>query len=182
MKKLLLHACCAPCLSGTDEALSSEGFDITGYFYNPNIHPKEELARRIEALKKYSELKKFNPIIIDGYDIDLFNEEVVDRSGDRCVNCYRIRLDAAAKHAAVNNFDCFSTTLLLSPYQKHDIIRELGENVSIKYGIKFHYRDLRPFYRESIRISKEMGLYRQKYCGCYLSKETRDEQVSPASK
>jgi len=182
MKKLLLHTCCAPCLSGTDEALSSEGFDITGYFYNPNIHPEDELSRRIEALKKYSELKKFNSIIIDGYNIDLFKREAVDRYGDRCLNCYKLRLDATAKYAVVNGFDLFSTTLLLSPYQKHDIIRELGQNVSRKYGIEFYYRDLRPFYNGSIRISKEMGLYRQKYCGCYISREARDEQVSLASK
>jgi hypothetical protein len=182
MKKLLLHTCCAPCLSGTDEALSSEGFDITGYFYNPNIHPEDELARRIEALKKYSELKKFNTIIIDGYDIDLFNKKAVDMSGDRCLNCYKLRLESTAKHAAVNSFDLFSTTLLLSPYQKHDIIRELGEDVSEKYGIEFYYRDMRPFYKDSVRISKEKGLYRQRYCGCYLSREARDEQVSLASK
>jgi len=182
MKKMLLHICCAPCLSGVNEALLSEGFDITGYFYNPNIHPEEELARRIEALKKYSELKKFNSIIIDGYDIGLFNKEAVDRSGDRCSNCYRLRLDATAKHAVDNGFDLFSTTLLLSPYQKHGIIRELGENVARKYGIEFYYRDLRRFYKGSVRISKEMGLYRQKYCGCYLSREARDEQSSLASK
>jgi len=180
MKKLLLHTCCAPCLSGTNEALSSEGFNITGYFYNPNIHPEDEHARRIEALKKYSELKKFNSIIIDGYDIDLFNKEAVDRSGDRCVNCYRFRLESTAKHAAANDFDCFSTTLLLSPYQKHDMIRMAGEDVSGKYGIEFYYRDFRPFYGGSVRISKEMGLYRQKYCGCYLS--SRSIQKPPVSR
>ena len=178
MKKLLLHTCCAPCLSGTNEALSSEGFDITGYFYNPNIHPTDELNRRIEALKLYSELKKFNAIIIDSYDIDLFKKEVVDRSGDKCLNCYMLRLEATACHAKKNGYDLFSTTLLLSPYQKHDMIRMAEEDVSGKYGIEFYYRDLRPFYGGSVRISKEMGLYRQKYCGCYLSSRPQSNTTS----
>jgi len=182
MKKLLLHTCCAPCLSGTNEALLSDGFDITGYFYNPNIHPEDELARRIEALKKYSELKKFNAVIIDGYDFDLFNKEVVDRSGDRCRNCYRLRLEATAHYASRNKYESFSTTLLLSPYQKHDILKSIGEEISEKYGIDFYYMDMRPFYKGSIRISKELGLYRQKYCGCLQSKEAGNEQVSFASR
>jgi len=182
MKKLLLHTCCAPCLSGADKAFSDSGLDITGYFYNPNIHPNDELIRRIDALREYSNKKGFSAVIIDDYGVELFEKEVVNNSGDRCVNCYRLRLDAAAKHAAVNGFDCFSTTLLLSPYQKHDTIKVVGEDVSGKYGIEFYYRDLRPFYNESVRISKGMGLYRQRYCGCYLSREARDEQVSFASK
>jgi len=178
MKKLLLHTCCAPCLSGANEAFLNSGLDITGYFYNPNIHPQLELVERVRALNKYSELKKFNAIIIDGYDIDLFKKEVVDRSGDRCVNCYRLRLESTAEHAAVNSFDRFSTTLLLSPYQKHDMIRIVGEDVSRKYGIKFYYRDLRPFYSGSVKTSKEMGLYRQKYCGCYLSSRPQSNTTS----
>jgi hypothetical protein len=182
MRKLLLHTCCAPCLSGTNEALSNDGFDITGYFYNPNIHPNDELIRRVDALREYSSKKGFNAVIIDDYDIELFEKEVVNSPGDRCANCYKLRLESTAKHAAVNGFDCFSTTLLLSPYQKHDMIRMAGEDVSKKQGIKFYYRDMRPFYNNSVRRSKEMGLYRQKYCGCYLSREARDEQVSFVSK
>jgi len=182
MKKLLLHTCCAPCLSGTNEVLSGEGFDITGYFYNPNIHPNDELIRRIDALREYSNKKGFSAVIVDDYGVEIFEKEVVNNSGDRCANCYRLRLESTAKHAAVNSFDCFSTTLLLSPYQKHDMIRKVGEDISRKYGIEFYYRDFRPFYKESVRISKEMGLYRQKYCGCYLSREARDEQVSLATK
>ena len=172
MKKVLCHTCCAPCLSGANMAFAKEDLDVTGYFYNPNIHPRDELARRIDALRTYSEIQKFRTIIIDDYDVELFNRDVVEVSGERCVNCYRIRLEAAAQYAGQNGFDSFSTTLLISPYQKHDRIKSVGEELSVKYGIDFYYKDLRPYYKESIRISKEMGLYRQRYCGCYVSKET----------
>lgn len=181
MKKLLLHTCCAPCLSGVDKALAGDSFDVTGYFYNPNIHPESELERRVEALKKYSSITGANTIIIDNYDIDLFNKEAVDKDGDRCGNCYRLRIEAAAGYAKQNGYDLFSTTLLLSPYQKHDLIKSIGEGISRKYGIEFYYKDFRPFYAESVRISKETGLYRQKHCGCYISGGIRNEQVSLAS-
>jgi hypothetical protein len=159
-----------------------EGLDVTGYFYNPNIHPNDELIRRVDALKEYSNIKGLSTVIIDDYDMELFEKEVVNIPGDRCVNCYKLRLGSTAKYAAVNGFDCFSTTLLLSPYQKQDMIKAVGENVSRKYGIEFYYRDMRSFYNGSVRISKEMGLYRQRYCGCYISKETANEQVGFASK
>jgi predicted adenine nucleotide alpha hydrolase (AANH) superfamily ATPase len=181
MKKVLLHTCCAPCLSGASKAFAEDDLDVTGYFYNPNIHPQGELDRRIEALRIYSDAKKFNAVIVDSYDVELFKRDVVDRPGERCVNCYRLRLKAAADYAGRNGFDCFSTTLLISPYQKHDLIKAAGAEASKRYGIEFYYRDLRPYYQESIRISKGMGLYRQRYCGCYLSKEIKNEQVSVAS-
>lgn len=182
MKKLLLHTCCAPCLSGTHPVLAREGFSITGYFYNPNIQPQDELVRRLVALREYLALKNIDPMIIDNYDDGLFEKEVVGKPGDRCRNCYSLRMNATASYAEKNGFDAFSTTLLLSPYQKHDIIRGVGEEISRKYGVEFYYHDLRPFYGESVRISKMMGLYRQKHCGCYLSREKKDEQVSFASR
>lgn len=154
---------------------------MTGYFYNPNIQPQDELARRAEALKKYSMASDFNAMIIESYDIDLFKREVAGKPCDRCGSCYRLRLEAAACYAKRNRYDCFSTTLLLSPYQKHDLIKNIGEEISKKHGIGFYYRDLRPFYAESVRISKETGLYRQKYCGCLQSKEKKNEQAGIAS-
>ena len=181
MRKLLLHTCCAPCLSGANIALAQDDLDITAYYYNPNIHPQIEFFKRIDALKRYTDIKRFNTIIVENYDFDIFESEVVGKPGDRCFNCFRLRLEATADHASRNEFDCFSTTLLLSPYQKHDMIRSAGEEASKKYGIEFYYSYMRPFYRESIKISKEMGLYRQKYCGCYLSKEKKNEQVVIAS-
>ena len=182
MRKVLLHTCCAPCLSGANIAFAEDDIDLMGYFFNPNIHPRDEFLKRIEALRAYSEIQKINVVINDDYDLELFEREVVAAPGDRCVNCYTVRLEATAQYAANNGFDGYSTTLLISPYQKHDEIRGVGEKLAEKYGIEFYYKDLRPFYQESIRISKAMGLYRQKYCGCYISKERKNEQVSLASR
>ncbi len=175
MKRLLLHACCAPCLTGASAALEGKGLDVTAYFYNPNIHPQAELDRRVAALSG------FKAVIVDDYDIGLFKKKIAGRPGDRCGNCYRLRLEISARYAVGGGFDCFSTTLLLSPYQKHDLVKSAGEEAARKYGIEFYYQDMRPFYRESIRISKSMGLYRQKYCGCYLSKEEKNEQARIAA-
>lgn len=173
MRKLLLHTCCAPCLSGAHKALIEDDLEITSYFYNPNIHPEEEHKRRIEALKKYSEIKKINTVIVDEYGIEKFEKNIARNPGDRCINCYRVRLEAAAIYASANDFNCYSTTLLISPYQKHDIIKKIGEDLAGKYSIDFYYKDLRPYYKESVSISKLMGLYRQKYCGCYISEGER---------
>lgn len=167
--KLLLHTCCAPCLSGAYKPLAGEGHDIAGYFFNPNIQPEEEMGLRIEALKKYSDKTQLKAVIVGSYDPEIFKRQVLSASGDRCFNCYVLRLSATALYAAANGYETFSTTLLLSPYQKHDMIRTAGEEVSQRSGIEFLYRDLRPYYRDSVEISKSMDLYRQKYCGCILS-------------
>lgn len=180
--KLLLHTCCAPCLSGAQKALSDEDLDTTIFFFNSNIHPEEEFRRRIDALKQYSRQMALKPVIFSNYDIELFKKEVISRPGDRCRNCYELRLRETAKYAVMNGYDGFSTTILISPYQKHDIVKKLGEELAQEYNTVFYYKDLRPYYKDSISISKEMGIYRQKYCGCYVSKEQRYEQAGIASK
>jgi len=182
MIKMLLHTCCAPCLSGMHTALLSDDVRITGYFFNPNIHPQEELENRVNALKVYSSAKKLDAVIIEEYDLDLFRKEVVDKPGERCSNCYSLRLEATAHFAKENGYECFSTTLLISPYQRHDLVKAAGIAASRKYGIGFYYDDLRGFYPDSVRISRQMGIYRQKYCGCFVSMEERNEQVSFASR
>jgi len=167
--KLLLHTCCAPCLSGVHRAIFEENLDITGYFYNPNIHPDGEFQNRIGALISYASQRDIHAVIVEKYDIGIFKSQVAGQSGDRCSNCYRLRLEEAAKYAGKNNYDCFSSTILISPYQKHDLAKQIGNEMGEKYGVRFYYKDFRPFYRDSIAISKQMGLYRQRYCGCYLS-------------
>jgi hypothetical protein len=105
------------------------------------------------------------------FDPELFDKEVMARTGDRCENCYRLRLGETAKYAKNNGFDSFSTTILISPYQKHELVRKVGEELSKSYGIIFFYRDFRADYKSSIVASKQMRMYRQKYCGCSKSIE-----------
>jgi hypothetical protein len=156
-------------------ALAGEGFDLTGYFYNPNIYPEEEFARRAEALRRYDGITGSRSIIIDEYDAGILSE-FAGNNEERCRDCFIERLGSAAKYAKRNGFDAFSTTLLISPYQKHELIRSVGEEGSERYGVDFYYRDMRPFYRESVNVSRAMGLYRQKYCGCNFSKPARGGQ------
>jgi epoxyqueuosine reductase len=172
--RLLLHTCCGPCMSGVYPVLSSENINITGYFYNPNIHPSEEFSKRIAALKDYTKAKNIGLVIDESYGQDLFDKEVIGQAGDRCENCYKLRLGETAKYASKNGFDSFSTTILISPYQKHDKVRQIGEEMAKDYGIIFYYRDFRPYYKDSVIASKQMGLYRQKHCGCYKSLEERN--------
>jgi predicted adenine nucleotide alpha hydrolase (AANH) superfamily ATPase len=164
MEKLLLHTCCGPCLSGAELALSEDQFDTTAFFFNPNIQPVDEHGKRLAAFRKFTTKKNIKAVEHDN------PKSSPIKAGD-CETCYRVRLNEAAKYAKEKQFDSFSTTLLISPYQKHDLIRSVGECFSQKYSMPFHYVDMRPFYRESVRISKEQGLYRQKYCGCLYSRD-----------
>ena len=179
--KLLLHVCCAPCLSGAHLALAGEDFDLTGYFYNPNIYPADELARRIDALRKYDVIAGSRSIIVDDYDPGILSEYGQNNEG-KCGACFSERLGSTAEYAKQNGFDAFSTTLLISPYQKHELIRSVGEEVSERSGVYFYYGDMRPFYRESVNISRSIGLYRQRYCGCNFSKESKNGQAVVVSK
>jgi len=164
---LLLHTCCGPCLSGVFPALQDDGLDITAFFFNPNIHPKEELERRIGAFVEYTASKKIKAVIKEE-----FERSIADPPGERCAECYRVRLRETARYAKANRFKKISTTLLISPYQDHEKIKEIGEAMAEEYGIIFYYRDFRPFYKDSVLHSKSMGLYRQKYCGCEKSKKS----------
>lgn len=152
-----------------------KGFDIAGLFFNPNIHPEDELVKRTDSLKDYALREGLKVAVDDLYDVDLFNREVAAKPGDRCLNCYRLRLERTAYCAGQNGIKKFSTTILISPYQKHELVKQAGEEAAKKYGVDFYYEDFRPLYKASVALSKEMHLYRQKYCGCYLSeKEARN--------
>lgn len=176
-RKLLLHICCAPCSTSVIKKLRSEGFEVNGLFYNPNIHPEEEFTKRLETVKDYSAGQGLNITIDNEYDIDLFKREVEAKGGDRCFHCYKLRLGRTAYCAKENGFDSFSTTISISPYQKLDLIKKAGEEASKMHKIPFYFWDFTPLYKESIDLSKKAGLYRQKYCGCYLSmKEANHEK------
>ena len=165
--KLLLHMCCGPCSTYPYKILKDKGYDIEGLFYNPNIHPIEEHNKRSENVKIFAEKNAMKV----HYDND-FMQDVWEKMTDkekRCNYCYSIRMQKAAKFASENGFDGFTTTLLVSPYQNTDLIKKLGELFADKYNVTFVYEDFRPGFREGQQMARDLGLYRQKYCGCILS-------------
>ena len=146
---------------------------MTGFFYNHNIHPYQEFQRRLETVRKYAQLVELEVICRDEYRLEEFLANVASKPAERCLYCYASRLEAAAAEAVRLGFDAFSTSLLYSRYQKHDIIRETGERLGKKYSIPFYYADFRKGWQEGIAFSKKMELYRQQYCGCIYSEKDR---------
>ena len=171
--KLLLHTCCAPCSVYCVDELKKENIDVTSYWYNPNIHPYKEYEARLECLKVYDKQIGIPLIIDDYYGLRDFCKNVVDKIDNRCGYCYLCRLEKTAKYAKENGYDAFSTTLLISPYQEHELLKKTGYMLERKYGVKFLYKDFRPGFREGQKKAREIGLYMQKYCGCIFSEESR---------
>ena len=172
--KLLLHTCCAPCSVYCIKSLREENIEPTVYWYNPNIHPYMEYKARRDTLKEYTKTIGINAIFEEDYGLREFCKNVITDLENRCTKyCYRVRLEQTAKYAKENGYDTFSTTLLISPYQNHEALKEIGEELAEKYGIKFLYRDFRPGFREGQNEARELGLYMQKYCGCIFSEEIR---------
>ena len=171
--RLLLHVCCAPCSIMPVRELRSAGAQVTGFFYRHNIHPFSECLRRQEALEDYGRRIGLEMIVQAGYDLEGFIRSVVYREEQRCLICYRLRLQATAALARQGDFDAFSTTLLYSRYQKHDALRDIGEALGRTLGVPFHYHDFRPGWKQGVEESRRIGLYRQKYCGCIYSEKER---------
>lgn len=171
--KALIHTCCAPCSIKCIDILRSEGMDLAGYWYNPNIHPFTEYANRKEALVRYAKDIGMELFLREEYGLREFISGVSLDFDRRCGFCYGIRLDDTARYASENGFDGFSTTLLISPYQNHELIRQTAEEAAKKYNVKFLYRDFRPYFREGQNKARELALYMQKYCGCIFSEEER---------
>lgn len=174
MQKLLLHICCGPCSTAVVERLIDD-YDITGYFYNPNIHPEEEYCRRLEAAQMA--LNRFGIPFVEGrYNPDAFFEAVKGlehepENGLRCPVCYRMRLAATAEYAARNSFDCIASTLTLGPQKKATVINPIGIEAAQSAGVKFIEGDWkkRDGFKRSLELSHEIGMYRQHYCGCVFS-------------
>lgn len=171
--KILLHICCGPCSLYPLHALRRAGHDVTGFFYNHNIHPYQEYARRLQAAQEMAERESLPLLVRDEYDLEGFLAAVAHAPHTRCTYCYASRLRATAGVARGGGFDAFSASLLYSRYQRHDEIRQLGERIAGECDIPFYYEDFRPGWQEGIRLSKEMGLYRQQYCGCIYSEKER---------
>jgi len=171
--KLLLHACCGPCACYPAKALSGEGVDFTLLYYNPNIHPYKEFKHRLAALRELAEKQDYRLIIDKTYPLEECVKGMLEEPVVRCAFCYRIRLRYTAKYAADNGFTAFSTTLLYSPYQKHDLIVQAAWAAAEEFGVELYYQDWRPHYQEGVDISMALGLYRQPYCGCVFSERDR---------
>lgn len=157
--------------------LDSRGVGLKGLWFNPNIHPEGEYALRLNTLKQLQGLWRLDIDYTDRYGLKDYLDALEGHEGVRCEVCYRMRLEETASKAKEEGFDAFSTTLLVSPYQKHDLLVEIGNGLQEKYDVEFYYEDFRPGYREGVGISKELGLYRQRYCGCIYSRDERDKQV-----
>ena len=170
---ILMHVCCGPCLMYPLKRLTEKGHKLTGFWYNPNIHPYTEYQNRLEAARYLEWARVFPMIYEDSYDLVEYLQAVMPHLDDRCRFCYQLRLARTASVAKEKSFEAFSTTLLVSPTQKHELINEIGEELAKKYDVKFFYEDLRPGYYEGKAMAKELSLYRQKYCGCIFSEKER---------
>ena len=171
--RILLHICCGPCAAYPVKTLKENGHEITGYFYNPNIHPYKEFMRRLETAQEFAGKAGIELIADKEYELETFLRNALINLDKRCSYCYESRLRQAAKFAKQNGYECFSTSLLVSPYQKHDIIKATCEKIALEEKIPFLYVDFRDGWNEGVQISKDMELYRQPYCGCIFSEKER---------
>lgn len=181
--RILLHVCCAPCAVYPLAQLSSQGHEVTGFFYNPNIHPYQEFRRRIEAVKQYGEATGKEIALDEQYGLTEFLREVVFHEQDRCTRCYEMRLQETVERAAAQKMEAFSTTLLYSKYQNHQLLIARCRSLAEQYGVRFYYEDFRLGWQQGIDTSLSMGLYRQPYCGCIYSEQERyDKQFRRRNK
>jgi len=171
--RLLLHVCCAPCAAYPVPALRALVPHLAGFFFNPNIQPDDEHARRLDALERFAPSLELDLVIAPAPGAGAWSAGA-DRGDDRCRTCYEQRLRATAREARRSGFEAFSTTLLYSIHQKHDLLRAVAADVARAEGVPFFYRDLREGWVEGGRSYRESGLYRQRYCGCLPSKLERE--------
>lgn len=184
---LLLHSCCAPCSSYCLEYLSSY-FEITVFYYNPNIYPEEEYRTRVAEQQRFIQsLPVKHPVsFLEGaYDTDRFYAmakglEDCPEGGERCFRCYGLRLREAAETAKRYGMDYFTTTLSISPLKNAAKLNEIGASLEAEYGIRYLYSDFKKKngYKRSVELSEQYGMYRQYYCGCVFSKNQRDREIA----
>ena len=170
---ILLHICCGPCAIVPVRRLRGEGRTVTGFFFNHNIHPYQEYRKRLDTVTAFADQEGVPVVLRDEYRLEEFLAAVAANPVDRCRYCYASRLEETARAAGEGGYDAWSSSLLDSRYQRHDEIRRLGDKFGQQYGVMFHYDDFRSGWQEGIRLSKEMALYRQQYCGCIYSEKER---------
>ena len=184
--RVLLHVCCGPCSITPAQALMDEGFEVTGLFVNPNIHPLTEYVRRRDGALEVAERLGFRLIVRDAeYDPGAWLRRVAFREDNRCFHCYSLRLERAFNVARTGGFDLVTSTLLYSKLQKHELIAGLGRDLAAgrdknDKGPDFLYRDFRQGWQQGIETSKAWGIYRQQYCGCLYSEYERfQKELNP---
>ncbi len=180
--RILLHTCCAPCMIHPLTSLTAQGHHVEGFFYNPNIHPCSEFKRRREAVEAYAAASS---VIIHypAYCPEEYFRSIVhqEQAPARCLRCWKLRLDAAAKAARGAGFDAFTSTLLVSPYQDHTALQRLGEEAAAAHGVRWHYEDFRPGFRSAHNAARAKGIYCQNYCGCLFSEVERCQRLEKRS-
>ncbi len=171
--KTLLHICCAPCANQCIRILREEGIAITGFWYNPNIHPFTEYRARRNCLREFASTCDLPLIEKNDYGLRPFVRAVAEDMENRCVKCYEMRLFETAKTAAEQGFDSFTSSLFISPYQNHQLMKEVAQRAAEAYGVEFLYRDFRDVFKAGQDFAREQEFYMQKYCGCVFSEEER---------
>ena len=181
MRKLLLHICCGPCTIHVAEVLRQQ-YNITGYFYNPNIYPEEEYVKRLDAAREVA--KRTGITLIEGeYKPQTFFDAVKGfenepENGERCKICYRLRFSGTVQYAVASSFNCIASTLTLGPQKKASIINPIGIIEAEKAGLSFIESDWKKKdgFKRSCKLSHEYGIYRQNYCGCLFSMTKEDNK------
>lgn len=171
--KILMHICCAPCANMPIDVLRAAGHELTGYWYNPNIHPFTEYRSRRNTLQEYAGQIGLPLLVQDDYGLRPFVREVAQDIDGRCVRCYEMRLMQTARAAKEGGFDAFTSSLFISPYQNHALMREIAYRAAEQHGLQFYYEDFRPLFRDGQNRARELGFYMQKYCGCVFSEQER---------
>ena len=171
--KTLLHICCAPCANQCIDVLRGDKLEVTGFWYNPNIHPFTEYRARRNCLREYAENVQLTLLEKNDYALRPFVRAVAEDIDHRCGKCYEMRLFETAKQALEGGFDSFTSSLFISPYQNHELMREVAERAAHEYGVEFLYRDFRPYFRPGQERARELEMYIQKYCGCVFSEQER---------
>jgi len=186
-KRMLLHICCAPCSTHVVEVLKSD-HEITGYFYNPNIHPESEYLLREKEMKRYADEIGLDLVCAE-YDPERWFEltkgmDNLPEGSKRCSICFEMRLDKTARYAKERGYDLIATTLSVSPHKNAEKINEIGTKVAELCESKFYEADFKKKggFEKSLQMSKQFGLYRQSYCGCIFSKKEADKRASPKKK
>jgi predicted adenine nucleotide alpha hydrolase (AANH) superfamily ATPase len=179
--KLLMHICCSNCSLYLLKTFLAKGIEVKGLWFNPNIHPHPEYQLRLDSLRKLQGLWDLEVEYTDHYGGEDFARSVSPGDESRCARCYAIRLEETARTARKMNLNGFTTSLLVSPYQKFGDILAVGREMGKRYALPFYEEDFRVGYRENIALSKELGLYRQKYCGCIFSERERAQNNRSAA-